>query len=109
MQLQLDYNSQIYRLAAEDKFALQLASTLNLDGTIDSAEYNQSLEPSLADKFEYVMHGRIFKVELVKGVEGQVEIFASFGGLLMSLKGAVRHLTKCKLDMRIYILIRKTS
>ena len=36
-----------------------------------------------------------------------VELFVSFGGLLMRLKGDARHLAKLSLDMRVYLLIRK--
>jgi hypothetical protein len=35
------------------------------------------------------------------------EIFASFGGLLMSLKGDPRQLQKIELDLRLYLLARK--
>lgn len=118
MDLVLDYNSNIYKLPAGSKFTLVLARTLNLDGTLDSNEYNQSNEASLMDNYEYVMHGRVFKVTAAaatsnkanesKQAESKMEVYASYGGLLMSLKGDPRNLQKIELDMRIYLLIRKS-
>jgi len=37
------------------------------------------------------------------------DVFASFGGLLMGLKGDIRHLQSFEVDKRIYLLIRKIS
>lgn len=36
-----------------------------------------------------------------------VELYVSFGGLLMRLKGDARHLSKLSLDSRVYLLMRK--
>ena len=114
MSLTLDYNSQIYRLPLAQHFLLSLASTLHLDGTPDVNEFNQSELPSLADSYEYVMHGKVFKVAAGPGGGGGgagksgMEVFVSFGGLLMSLKGEARNLQKLELDQRVYLLIRKT-
>jgi DNA-directed RNA polymerase I, II, and III subunit RPABC3 len=102
----LDINSQLYKLELGDKFSLMLASTLNLDGTPDANEFNQSGDPSLADNYEYVMHGKVFKVQQ-SGNEGKMEVFTSYGGLLMSLKGQPINLSKIELDQRMYLLIKK--
>jgi len=107
MDLVLDINSQLYKLGIGDKFTLVLASTLNLDGTPDSNEFNQSGEPSLMDSYEYVMHGKVFKVAAAASKDGKLEVFTSYGGLLMSLKGEPQHLAKIELDMRMYLLIKK--
>ena len=43
------------------------------------------LQPSLMDRYDYVMYGRCFQI---KHIENQrVEVQASFGGLLMRLRG----------------------
>lgn len=68
----------------------------------------QSGEPSLMDNYEYVMHGKVFKVSASKA-DGKLEIFTSYGGLLMSLKGEPNHLKKIELDMRMYLLIKKVD
>ncbi|KAL6342354.1 hypothetical protein AAG906_009027 [Vitis piasezkii] len=71
-----------------EKFRMVLAPTLHLDGADVTDYFTQGERKSLADKFDYVMYGIIYKVSNegsgpdVKGV-----IYASFGGLLMILKG----------------------
>ena len=103
MDLALDVHSQLYRLRAGNKFSLVLARTLNLDGTDSADQYDQSGVETLADKYEYVMHGMIFKT---KDKGEHRELYASYGGLLMSLKGDARNL-KFKEDQRIYLLLRR--
>ena len=58
---------EIYPIDIGEKFAFALASTLNADGTPDDGYYTQSTQETLADKykFEYVMHGKVFKCETV--------------------------------------------
>lgn len=105
--LLLDINSDIYRIDEMDKLTLVLASTLNLDGSpADHNAYTSSTqEPTLADNYEYVMHGRVFNVQHQK--DGSVIIAASFGGLLMRLTGDARHLQSLNPDQRLYLLIKK--
>jgi DNA-directed RNA polymerase I, II, and III subunit RPABC3 len=106
--LLLDINSEIYKVSEMDKLTLVLASTLNLDASpADHFSYNtqSGQEPTLADNYEYVMHGRVFDVSHQK--DGVVVIAASFGGLLMRLTGDQRHLTSVLPDMRLYLLLKK--
>lgn len=105
--LLLDVNCEIYSLKEGEKVTLVLASTLNLDGTPDDhfSYAPNAGEPTLADNYEYVMHGRVFDITY-KG-DGMVVIAASFGGLLMRLTGDQRHLSSVQPDMRLYILIKK--
>ena len=63
-------------------------------------------EPSVADEYEYVMYGKIFKILHAKAQKNTVEIYASFGGLLMCLKGDQSNFDKLEGDARIYLLIR---
>uniref|UniRef100_A0A493TUB3 RNA polymerase II, I and III subunit H n=1 Tax=Anas platyrhynchos platyrhynchos TaxID=8840 RepID=A0A493TUB3_ANAPP len=47
-----------------DKFRLVIASTLYEDGTLDDGEYNPTDDrPSRADQFEYVMYGKVYRIE----------------------------------------------
>jgi len=106
--LLLDINCQIYSLKDGEKMTLVLASTLNLDGSPDDHNsYAPSVdgEPTLADDYEYVMHGRVFSVNYEK--DGNLVIAASFGGMLMRLTGDQRHLGSILPDMRLYVLIKK--
>lgn len=107
--LLLDINCEIYQLKETDKFTLVLASTLHLDGSpADHFSYvpaNPHSEPTLADNYEYVMHGRVFDMSHKK--DGTVVIAISYGGLLMRLIGDQRHLTSILPDQRLYLLIKK--
>ena len=105
--LLLDVNSEIYNIRDSEKITLVLASTLHLDGSpADHFSFvPNSTEPSLADNYEYVMHGRIFDMKYKK--DNVVVISASFGGLLMRLTGDQRHLANILPDMRLYLLLKK--
>merc|ERR1719337_294975 len=47
-----------------DKFRLVLASSLREDGFADQGEWSPlDTGPSRADSFEYVMHGKIYRIE----------------------------------------------
>ncbi|KAI5674020.1 hypothetical protein M9H77_14384 [Catharanthus roseus] len=147
MYMQLDINTDIYPMRKGEKFLMELAPTLNLDGTPDTGYFTQeSLCPlvfpvvrqnlimlllegeqnnayfstdcevsvlyipgnrkSLADKYEYVMHGKLYKITEDKRT-GKADILASFGGLLMWMKGDRTVAAKFELDQRLFILIRK--
>eukprot|EP00594_Rhizosolenia_setigera_P015449 CAMPEP_0178956766 /NCGR_PEP_ID=MMETSP0789-20121207/10473_1 /TAXON_ID=3005 /ORGANISM="Rhizosolenia setigera, Strain CCMP 1694" /LENGTH=154 /DNA_ID=CAMNT_0020638805 /DNA_START=227 /DNA_END=691 /DNA_ORIENTATION=- len=110
--LLLDINSEIYSIKQSDRISLMLASTLSLDGSPDDHySYSYSFasgakpEPTLADNYEYVMHGRVFDIAY-KGDEN-IEISASFGGLLMRLTGEQKQLSNIQPDMKLYILIKQ--
>lgn len=103
-QLALDVHSQLYPLVVGSKFYLTLARTLNLDGSMREPVFNQTEEKSLADEYEYVMYGRVFKVTTSGD---RATVFASFGGLLMSLCTEPRYLNSFEMDMTVYLLMRK--
>ena len=52
------------------------------------------------------MYGKIFKILHAKAQKNTVEIYASFGGLLMCLRGDQSNFDKLEGDARIYLLIR---
>ncbi|XP_078440523.1 DNA-directed RNA polymerases II and V subunit 8A-like [Wolffia australiana] len=109
MDLQLDVNTEVYPMHVGEKFTLVLAPTLSLDGTPDSGYFSQAASrKSLADKFEYVMHGKLYKIsEEGSGPRVKVEMYASYGGLLMMLKGDPSNAVNFELDQRLFLLIRK--
>ncbi|KAL0919126.1 hypothetical protein M5K25_011202 [Dendrobium thyrsiflorum] len=109
MYMQLDVNNELYPLLVGEKFSMVLASTLNLDGTPDSGYFMQGQKKSLADNFEYVMHGKLYKIseESAGGTNVKVEIYVSFGGLLMLLKGDPSNAANFELDQRLFLLMRK--
>jgi len=67
----------------------------------------QRAQPSLLDSYEYGMCGRIFRHDSLEG--NIVSVITSFGGLLMQLKGEMRHLIKLRMDSKIYALIKKVA
>ncbi|KAE8903799.1 hypothetical protein PF005_g9494 [Phytophthora fragariae] len=105
LELTLDINSEVYRLRQNEKFTLALVSTLDLEGKPDDGMYNQSGKPTLLDRYDYGMYGKVFQYDHEGG--NMVAIYASFGGLLMCLRGEQRHLHMIHNDTRIYCLLRK--
>lgn len=108
MDVLLDVNIDIYPLHVGEKFTLALASTLSLDGTLDDGTFDQSRRKSLADKYEYVMYGKVYKcADTDSKGPPKTETYVSFGGLLMCLKGDPNNLRSLSLDQRVYLLMRK--
>ncbi|KAK1319050.1 hypothetical protein QJS10_CPB04g01781 [Acorus calamus] len=106
MYMQLDVNTEIYPLHVGDKFTMVLAPTLNLDGTPDTGYFTQGGRKTLADKFEYVMHGKLYKIAEESNT-GLVEVYVSFGGLLMMLRGDPSNAANFELDQKLFLLMRK--
>ena len=106
MALDLDINSDLYMLDINDRFAFALASTLAPDGSPDPGTFDQSGAPSLLDQFDYAMYGKLYKWKQDQP-KAPVDLYVSFGGLLMRLRGDARHLAKLSLDSRVYLLMRK--
>ncbi|XP_068316075.1 DNA-directed RNA polymerases II and V subunit 8A-like [Pyrus communis] len=120
--LLLDVNTEIYPMRAKDKFLMVLSPTLEWSGATATGKRGQVEQKSLADKFEYIMHGLLYKMstagsESSKGkpkasdegskTDVKVEVYASFGGLQMMLKGDPSSCTKFTIDQNLFLLIRK--
>eukprot|EP01088_Endostelium_zonatum_P019890 TRINITY_DN7081_c0_g1_i1.p1 TRINITY_DN7081_c0_g1~~TRINITY_DN7081_c0_g1_i1.p1 ORF type:complete len:178 (-),score=47.89 TRINITY_DN7081_c0_g1_i1:83-595(-) len=125
MRMILDVNTDIYPIEINEKYVIAIADSLVAEGAGGGGEmeYDQSNAPSLADKYEYVMYGKVFKYTEDKSSAGsKVSIYVSFGGLLMCLQGDPRNLAGASLlggnsssgaagglikaDSRIYLLMR---
>ena len=99
----LDVNTEVYPVEYR-KYTFVLLNTLNPDGSVDPNEsWVPRAGPSLADQYEYVMHGKVFKHEADKSREGRVSMFISFGGLMLKLVGESRSLKEIRLDKRVYL------
>ncbi|GFS41667.1 hypothetical protein Acr_00g0075660 [Actinidia rufa] len=108
MHLQLDVNTEVYPICAGEKFRMALAPTLNMDGSAVTTYVSKDAPKSLADKFEYVMHGLLYKMsEDESGPSVKVTVYMSFGGLQLMLKGDPSHMGKFKLDQRLFLLMLK--
>ncbi|KAG0652735.1 DNA-directed RNA polymerases and III subunit rpabc3 [Hyphodiscus hymeniophilus] len=106
--LTLDINIELYPMAQGDQFSMMLASTLSLDGNKDDSSKgwrDVGNESTLADMWDYVCHGKIYKFE--DADDGQViKCFTSFGGLLLALEGPYKKLTPLRVDY-VYMLLKK--
>merc|ERR1712055_8249 len=95
-----------------DKFRLVLATTLREDGFPDSGDWNPiDTGPSRADSFEYVMHGKIYRIEgddsTSGAAGGRLSAYVSYGGLLMRLQGDANNLHGFEVDHHVYLLMKK--
>ena len=80
---------------------------LNL-GRIALQKMQDPKRKSLMDAYEYVMYGKIFKYkDSSKSGQLRVEVFISFGGLLMQLIGDPKKLETLEVDNNVYLLLRK--
>ena len=64
--LTLDINIELYPMQSGDRFSMLLASTLSLDGNKDDVSKgwrDVGNESTLADMWDYVCHGKIYKFE----------------------------------------------
>lgn len=64
MELILDVNSLIYPVELGEKFRLMITVTLREDGYQTDNEWSvEDTRSVLADSFEYVMFGKVFRIE----------------------------------------------
>ena len=105
----LDINHELFPCAVGEQLHVVLASTLSLDGTKDDAkgwkDWSRSGEASLADMYDYVCRGKIYRFEM-SGNEDNIKVYISFGGLLMFLEGPYKKLTSLRIDY-VYLLVKK--
>lgn len=107
LQLTLDINTELYRVQKGETLTVTVASSLGDANSSRSWRPPRAGEVSLADDYEYVMHGKVYKfTESDKEDKDRLALYASFGGLLLSLEGNYRHLAPLKQE-EIYLLIRR--
>merc|ERR1712078_378871 len=68
---------------------------------------NSDVRNTIMSNYDYIMYGKIYKVQDMKGSKPpRCQIYASFGGLLMLLTGDTLKLEKLELDCNVYLLIQ---
>jgi len=110
--MSLDINIELFPCAVGENLHVVLATSLSLDGSRDDdkgwrdlSRAGQSGEATLADMFDYVCYGKIYKFE--DGEDGQtIKAYVSYGGLLMSLEGPFKKLSPLRVD-NTYLLVKK--
>ncbi|GAA5876185.1 hypothetical protein JCM16303_007049 [Sporobolomyces ruberrimus] len=108
MKMTLDINTDLLDLQKDMTFSMALASTLNPEADKSNAAaggWRQDIEGGLADDWEYIMHGKVYKFD--EGTSDEVTVYVSFGGLLMALTGSYRHVSGVTVGEYIYLLVRK--
>ncbi|KZV24879.1 DNA-directed RNA polymerase II, IV and V subunit 8B-like [Dorcoceras hygrometricum] len=111
--LELDVNKELYPMLPGEKYRMVMANTLLMDGSAVSGYFPERKQKSLADKFEYVMHGLLYKMSEVQvktddaGTDTKLAVFVSFGGLQLLLRSDPLKLHKFKVDQRLFLLLLK--
>ena len=107
VKLSLDINTELYPVFTGETITIAIAGSLGEQNPSRSWRPPKPDEKSLADDYDYVMYGKIYKfAETATNDKDKLTLYASFGGLLLSLEGNYRHLASLKQE-QIYILIRK--
>ncbi|EXJ76773.1 DNA-directed RNA polymerase I, II, and III subunit RPABC3 [Cladophialophora psammophila CBS 110553] len=105
--LTLDVNTELYPLNVDDRMTIALALSLNLDGSKDDGKGWREIgrgEQTLADEFDYVCHGKIYRFE--EGSGDNIKVYVSFGGLLLYMDGPYAMLNALRID-QVYLLMKK--
>ncbi|KIW33610.1 uncharacterized protein PV07_00446 [Cladophialophora immunda] len=105
--LTLDVNTELYPLNVDDRMTVALALSLNLDGSKDDGKGWREIgrgEQTLADEFDYVCHGKIYRFE--EGSGDNIKLYVSFGGLLLYMDGPYALLNALRIDY-VYLLMKK--
>lgn len=113
MDLLLDINSDLYPVEVADKFSLALSTTLNRNNEDFPDYYDKDLatkhgKGSLLDDYDYVMHGKVFKFKDNHNTgQLKVEVYVSYGGLLMQITGSPKELESLEVDSNVFLLMRR--
>jgi DNA-directed RNA polymerase I, II, and III subunit RPABC3 len=100
-EIEVDINTEIYPIAQKETLSIALAVATE-DGGFEGG---RSGSQGLIDMFEYVMFGKVFKK--TNTAANKVQVYASFGGLLMCLEGERSDMDVFSLDDRLYLLVKK--
>lgn len=104
--IQLDVNSDIFPIREKQRLYIGLTNQLQQTTRKDDAAAWSSALPFL-EEYDYVMYGKIFRLE--ESSSERRTLYASFGGLLMALTADKHVVGDLELDMRVYILIRRSD
>ena len=74
----LDVNTELYPCSTGDRLSIAIASSLSLDGTKDDTKGWRGVgrgEQTLADEYDYVCHGKVYRFE--EGDDENMYVFAT--------------------------------
>ncbi|MES1915674.1 MAG: hypothetical protein MHM6MM_007586 [Cercozoa sp. M6MM] len=98
MTLRLDVNTDLFEADVQDQFRLRICKAVDVN-------FDQMSTSEFAG-FDYVMYGKIFKIDAAS--DNQFEVYVSFGGLLLLLKGEAQHVRKLPLDQRVFLCVKRS-
>ncbi len=119
MSLHLDIANELYPLAEGEVFSLLLARSLKPEDDVADEhedgdaprkikrELWRAEDQGLANDYDYVLMGKVYKFDDSVRGDNQTTAYASFGGLLMALRGSFRHLAGVTVGENVYLLMRK--
>lgn len=105
----LDINHELFPCQVGETINVTLANTLKLDGTKEEAQGWRDVakgESTLADMFDYVCHGKVYRVMDQENEGNDIKVYMSFGGLLFVIQGPYKKLTGLKIE-HLYLLVKK--
>ncbi|KAL8555613.1 hypothetical protein ACS0TY_003425 [Phlomoides rotata] len=111
--MELDVHSELYPMLPGEKYRMVISNTLLMDGSTIPGYSPEGKQKSLADKFEYVMHGLLYKMSEAKdktddgNEDVKVVAYISFGGLQLMVKSDPLKMLKFKVDQKFFLLLRK--
>lgn len=108
IRITLDINSELFPVKSNDSLTVVLVSSLGNEASMLTSSGSwrppRAGDKSLADDYDYVMYGTIYKFDESPNSD-KMSVYISFGGLLMCLEGGYRSLSNLNQE-NAYILIR---
>ncbi|KAL8451024.1 hypothetical protein Emed_002234 [Eimeria media] len=98
----LDVHNQLLPVAEKQGLHIGLTNSLGSDRKADGSTDAQQLSG-----YDYVMYGKVFKLEETSSERRT--LYLSFGGLLMSLAADKHVVGDLELDMRVYLLVKRSA
>ncbi|KAK9356348.1 hypothetical protein V1505DRAFT_361901 [Lipomyces doorenjongii] len=107
--LTLDINTELFPISTGEILSVAIAKTLATESSSTSTSSSGWREPKpgergLADDYDYVMYGTVYKFE--EGKNDNIAVYVSFGGLLLCLEGGYKKLASLKQE-NVYLLVRR--
>ena len=104
----VDINVDVYPVQKNNELVVTFASTILKNGAPVPDTYDPTLfeQETLADDYEYVMYGKVFK--FINEKDKKISIVMSFGGLLAVLQGEPAQFKGIELNSSIFLLAKKS-
>eukprot|EP00922_Rhytidocystis_sp_ex-Travisia-forbesii_P005315 GHVS01007760.1.p1 GENE.GHVS01007760.1~~GHVS01007760.1.p1 ORF type:complete len:171 (-),score=39.23 GHVS01007760.1:190-702(-) len=104
-ELVLDVHSQLFPVKADESVHMGLTMNVCSNSSGDANDWQRS--DTILEDYDYAMYGKIFKME--EKTSDRRTVYASFGGLIMSLTADKHVLGELQLDMALYLLMRRSE